>query len=793
VNTSEAVGRRGLLGVFGASLAILVLEVALTRMFSVVMWYHFAFVAVSLAMLGLAVGGIGLYLFPGLRRNAALLLGWSCGAAAITTIITLMYLARVPIRAASAADVFSRDVVSLYLVTLLPFLFGGFAISAALTQYARQATAVYFYDLVGAGAGCVVVLGLLNFAGAPAAILAAALVFAVSGLLLRTPGARIGTAFDLLVSTATAGILLWHVNTAALEPVYTRGERPADVGVKVLLERWNSHSRISVTEVNQDLRAFVIDGNACTFINHIDGQATPEVVRTKLPFLLSNISSTPYAITPPKPEVLVIGPGGGRDVLVAMGRDAQVTAVELNGIIFSLMRDGELAAWSGNVYRAAGVTTIHDEARSWLRRTDKRFDLIQLSLVDTWAATSAGALTLAENALYTVDAFEDYFSHLKPDGVVHISRFYRDPPRDSLRTVVLMAEVMRRNGITDPGKHIAVYLDPVETGPLCASILWSRSPLSEERVARLEAYARQRFPGVKELELTPLHVAGKGANEPIGKFLSASDRDEFIRTYPFDVSPTTDDRPFFFNTVRLEDVAALRGEIFANEQAVVVLVTTLATVCILTALAFGLPFLLQWRRIQQESGRGTVQRLLYFCALGLGFLLIEIPALQRFGLYLGHPTFTLSTVLASFLLGAGLGSGLGQRFFGNRPAQGARWASLAIVVGVILWTLAIPPLLGATLNAPIGLRVIITILLLSPLGVAMGMPLPLGVRALERTCPSLIPWAWGMNGAMSVLASIIAVALGTYAGFTVAALAGAGCYAAALLCVPRLDQPSTLR
>ncbi len=782
------IGRRGLAGVFVVSLAVIVLQVALTRLFSVVMWYHFAFVAISLAMAGLAVGGIALYLWPALMRRADAVIPASCAFASLATAGALAYLVRVPVRSDSAADLLGTDVVALYLVSLLPFLFAGLAISAALARYARQIDRVYFYDLVGAGLGCAVVVALLNGLGAPAAVLGAAVLFGLGALLLARPAARGDVLLGAGAAAITSALLLWQVATPVLEPVYTRGKTDSEQAGTAILERWNSHSRIKVYDQPHDAsrRAILIDGNACTFLFRLEESATPESVSKALPFVMKGVAATPYVILPERPEVLVIGPGGGRDLLVALGHGARVTGVELNGIVFDFMCEGPIADWSGGLYRAPGVTTIHDEARSWLSSASQRFDLVQVSVVDTWAATAAGAFALAENALYTVEAFEEYFDHLKPDGVVHFSRYYRDPPRDSLRTVVLMEDVMRRRGVAHPEEHLAVFLDPIDGDPVCASILWSKSPLRGERLAKLERYASSRFEGIPEGNLTPLHLPGRPPTEPIGRFVASADRARFVDEYPYDVSPTTDDRPFFFNSVRLGDVVSIRGETFANEQAVVVLVATLLTVLAIVLAAFVVPFVARYRAIRAESGRGTVARLLYFCAIGIGFMLIEIPAIQRFGLYVGHPTYALTTVLASFLVGTGVGSFGAGRWFGGSPVRGARLGLLLVVAGVVVLVSLVPPLLAATLAQPRALRIAVTVLLLAPLGFVMGFPLPLGVRALHARADGLVPWAWGMNGAASVLASVLGVVIGTYSGFTAAALTGAAAYGAAWALAGRL-------
>jgi hypothetical protein len=804
--------RRGLWGIFLVSLAILVLEVALTRVLSVVMWYHFAFVVISLAMLGLAVSGILLYLVPALVRNAPALIPWACRLAAVATVFMMLYLARTPFRTEAATEIFSREVAIFYLVALMPFLFAGFAISAAFARYARQINTLYFADLVGAGIGCALVVLLLGIIGAPATILLAAAIFCAGSLFLRRETAS--PALDTLLMLAAVGLSVWAFQAQGstgpssendlrhpFEPRYQKGLSDWQFKDRLLYSGWNSHSRIKIYEPappagqQPSVRVISIDGNATTGIVHIEGEASAATIARQAPYIRTWVGAAPYSVLPPQPKVMIIGPGGGRDILSGLLFGARVSAIEVNGLIFDLMTKGPFAEWSGQVYRAPGVTAVHDEARSWVRRTGEKFDLIQATLVDTWAATASGAFTLAENSLYTVEAFEDFFSHLTEDGIVHFTRWHRQPPRESLRAVVLATEVMQRRGIPNPGKHIIVGYDGqgrIDGDQPYTMMLWSKKEFTQEQINKLAEYSSWRKVQDPRLTLDPAYVPGAPVTEDVGRYLTHPDHSAFIDAYPYDISATTDDRPFFFNAVRLKDVALFRREVYQNEQAVVVLVTVLATVLGIVALAFLLPFGLTLPRIRRASGPGTGASLLYFCGIGIGFMLVEIPVLQRFGLYLGHPTYALSTILATLLFSTGVGSALAGWWAGRHPVSGARVALALIIVASAALVIVVPQVISLTLARPLWFRILVTVALLFPLGILMGFPLPLGVRALDRGRAALIPWAWGMNGASSVLASVLAVAIGIYAGFTIAIIAGAAFYALALFTVGRLPGTAPL-
>ncbi len=791
--SDEGLPRRGFFGIFFLSLAILVMEIALTRMLSVVMWYHFAFVVISLAMLGLAASGLLLHFFPVLVRNARTVVPWCGSLASVATVGMLGYLSRLRFVHDQAGELFRWDVAVTFFVILGPFFFGGLAISAALSRWTSQVDRLYFWDLVGAGFGCILVVFLLDTLGAPAALIVAAFLFAFGAALFRRKWSFGAMADQWLLALAAAG-LVWHLHGGELEPRHSKGVDDDAAKVSVRMARWNSYSRIRVLEYGPDswMRVIDIDGNASTGIRRLTETASASVVRRDAPELVDWISTPPFAVIPAQPEVAIIGPGGGREIAAALAHGARVTGIELNRITYDLMRNGPEAEFSGHIYTAPGVETIHDEARSWIRRSGRRFDLIQATLVDTWAATASGAFALSENALYTVEAFEDFFAHLTDEGVVHFTRWFRDPPRESLRTVTLMVEVLRRRGIEDPTRHIVVLVDLLgitDNCPPYTSMIWSKSPLDAERLGRLEAVVAARKAGNPKAELVPVVWPGKEPIEDIGRFMVAPDRAKFIAEYRYDVSPTTDDQPFFFNTVRLADVVGFKSETYLNEQAVVVLVTVLITVTGVLLLVFALPFILGWKRIRRENGRGTALRLLYFVGLGLGFMLVEIPLLQRFGLYLGHPTYALTTILASVLVGTGLGSAIAGKLFGTRPVTGARVGLLLLVCGLTAMVVFGPGLLARTLERSITSRIGLTVALLVPLGVLMGFPFPLGIKALASRRPGLVAWAWGMNGAASVLASVLAVAIGMHAGFAVALYVGAAAYGLCLLTAGRLGAP----
>ena len=772
-------------GIFALSLAILVLQIALTRLLSVVLWYHFAFVAISLAMLGLALAGIGLFLWPRLLAATPRLMPWYCRLAGLTMLAALAYvLFAAP--TTSGASMLAGDIVVLYLVLLVPLTLAGFAVSALLAYHARHIGPLYARDLVGAGLGCLVVVPMLDFGGAPGAILGGVALLFASGALLASGRSRW---IDFALLLATVGLLAANATTRLLEPNAMHGIPDGDPanGRPCEFAGWNSHSRIVVTKDSDWGKTINIDGHATTGMYRFDRTTTQAAVREQLPWMDLRAGSMPFVAlgADSKPEVLLIGPGGGLDLLNAIYWGANITGVELNGLIHGLMTTSPFADYSGHVYSAPGVQVVHDEARSWVRRSERRFDLIQASMIDTWAATAGGAFALAENALYTVEAFLDYREHLSDRGLVHFMRWNEDPPRQSLRLLALVAEAMDRVGDADPERHVVVLEEPMfpNPGPPMASMLWSKQPFTPAALARLRATVDQRS------KIGPVRILcwpGESHDNDLSRFLRAKDRAAFLATHEFEVSATTDDRPFFFHTVRFGDLIKPGHANAQNEEAVQVLGTVLLTVLVITLLAFVLPMLLTLRVASLGGAGKTTLRLGYFCCLGVGFMLVEIPLLQRFGLYMGHPTWSLSTVLGALLVGAGVGGMRTGRVDDEALPAAATRALLVILGGLLLTTLATPWLLSATLLWPFVARAALTAAVMAPLGYCLGQALPLGIRLLHRHGRDLVPWAWGLNGAASVLASILAVAIGMQVGFTAALVVGLGCYAVALLVVRRL-------
>jgi hypothetical protein len=788
-------------GVFFLCLATLMYELVLTRIFSVLMWYHFASMAISLALFGMGVAALVVYLRPGWFADDKVPLLAARFSALFALSVALFFVIFVLFRlypqlGFKVLSFFHQPfyqpfqqgfndrgvpgtlllvIALLYLVTSLPFFFGGLALTLLLSRYLSAINRLYFWDLLGAGSGCLLIIVVLKLIGGITAILVIACIGLLSSALFlpraAAPLRRYApwVIMGLLLVAGGANILYGYADIR-----FARGRYEPNL----LWSSWNSFSRVAVypsqsQEMGQawglsrtyhgpipEQLGMVVDDTGYTTMYRWEGEKT-------LAFFRDNVIALPYYLQQ-QPKALVIGPGGGKDVLTALAMDAaEVTAVEVNNLIVAGVND-KFGAFTGELYRHPRVRLAIDEGRSYIRRSSERFDIIQASAVFGRMAPAAGAFTLSENNLYTVEAFRDYWDHLSPDGILTISRFIFE--RETLRLVSLGLALLKEEGVADPAAHLAVIK---ERG--LANFMLKRSPFSGEEIARLRELARQ-----KEFDVVflPDSRQGDGAFE---KLIASGGSADYYQKFPFDITPTSDDRPFFYYMYKPLDFMRLftfPAQSNFEDRAVLTLRNLLVVVTGFVALFLLFPLLL-WRR-QGLRQPGTAGRICYFAALGLGFMFIEIGLMRRFILFLGPPIYSLAVVLFSLLVFSGFGSLLAGRFSRRNPRRTLLFVLLALVLLSLLSIFALPIPLDAAMSAPILWRCLLAVLLLAPLGLLMGMPLPLGMGLFHRD-GSAVPWSWGINSATSVLGALLAVVMAMNFGFNLTLLGGVLIYALALL------------
>ncbi len=731
------------LGVFLITLSGLVFEVALTRIYSATIWYHFAFVAVSVALLGWGLGGFGLHL---LRKR----INTSLDAAAV---LALLYALAIPACLGVLVRFpFTLERLPLYFIApLVPFFLAGMALAMVFDLQRQRAGSLYFADLVGASLGALGVTFLLQGLGGEAAVIVAALAPCAAAACLSS-----GRVVRALAAVGAAAILV--VVSSDLQQAFQIAPSPLKAMRRQMDERptaqiaqrgWNAYSRIDAVEGFEPpyLARLFIDSDAWTSILGWDGRVeSVQDMRTwyrARPFSFFN-----------KPHTLVIGPGGGSDVLVALASGSEkVTAVELNPLMLQFVRHyGDRA---GRLYDRPDVEVIQSEGRNFISRTENRFDVIYLGFVDSWASVASGGLSLSENYLYTTEAFRGYYDRLSDDGMLVILRWDVDIPRLVANSVALL-------GAKEASQRVVALVERrkgnEENQPQMIFMLRKR-PFSEEETARIMEWG----------EAQPVVVPGRHTEPQFAGLLEGKmTLAEYDAASPVRASAVFDDSPFYFATERPIGMPSRMREAL---MALVVPVVGLLAVFV----AFGKP-----RGAAVGPYAGSV---VYFASLGLGFITVELALLQHLTLLVGHPIFTLSLLLFTLLSAGGIGSAIS-------GSVSPRTACLAAAGLGIAYALVLPSIVTPLLPLPLWGRVIVAIAIIAPLGLVMGMPFPQGLKRAGQGSLAAPPFYWGLNGILSVVGSVGTVVIALTLGFRAAMIAGALCYIAAALASKVIDSGS---
>jgi hypothetical protein len=771
--------RTTLYAIAATSAALLMTELALTRIFSVTMFYHFAFLAISIALFGLSASGVFVYVSR--RRLAARGTDELLCMAALThmtaTVLALACLVRIPVTLTYSTENLWR-MLAIYLLAAAPFFTGGAVLSLAFARLTARINSLYASDLLGAALGCLALVPLMNLLGAPGVVLTAGALAAVAAVCFAPERWR---RWALRAAFVVLGVPL-AMQLADLGPFEISAIKGSEREYKLLFSKWNSFSRVGVYDYPHPDWAlspkFKGKSGPSLFMDIDAGASTPVVGAANdidaAAYLRYELTAIGYHLVerPGGFDALVIGPGGGRDVLSALAFGARhVEGVEINPIIVRDVMLGRFREYSGNLYAHPQVSVHVEDGRSFVRRSRKRYDVIQASLVDTWAATAAGAYTLTENSLYTAEAFGEYLDHLTDSGLLSFTRWVVD----GLRLVSLAQEACARRGL-DAARHVAIVQHKN-----VMTFLLKRSPFAAADVRRLQRAADELgftllyAPGLPApLVKDPVEMRNTGTSlADYRALLLAPDRERFLAGYRFDVSATTDDRPFFFHHTRLRNqfqVAFGRQLLFGSGLSALLSLFMISAALVLLFIV--LPLLIGGERPR----RGWSGWLAYFAALGAGFMLLEVAVLQRFVLLLGHPIYSLTVTLFSLLLGTGLGSLLSRRVPAEEVRRVTLYALLAAALVGVLAALALERLVGFAIAWPLAARIAAAAALLIPVGVLLGIGLPGGMRLLDRSRPEIVAWGWGMNGAFSVIGATLAIFIAMNWGFSVTLLAGALTY-----------------
>ncbi|CAL1240485.1 hypothetical protein [Candidatus Methylocalor cossyra] len=789
-------------GLFLVTACTLMLQVIQTRILSVLAWYHLAFFAISMAMFGLTAGAVWVYLHRKRFTPKTFsydLAHYSAAFALAIAVCLAVQMTLAPIVSRSFTSIWTW--LELALCLAIPFFFSGVVVSLALTRSPFPVGRVYGVDLFGAAVGCLGVLLLLNCTDGPSAVLwtataaaAAALLFSTSGLgeapAVRPPLSGLMERRRTIFAVLGVCAFLNGLSDYGLQPLVAKGR--FENGESHIFRKWNSFSRIAVYPTTRsrpylwgpsprfanddtviEQRFLNIDGDAGTVAYRFNGDLK------EAEFLKSDLTNLAHYL-PGRERVAVIGVGGGRDVLsAAVFGSRDITAVELNPVFVELLTERPGFADFSRLNQLKGVNFVVDEGRSWFARTERSFDLIQMSLIDTWAATGAGAFSLSENGLYTVEAWKIFLKRLTPQGVYSVSRWYSPKdPSETGRMLSLATAALLELGVAEPRQHLFLA-----TQGNIATLIVAKEPLSASGLAALRKAVD--FHGYQVL-VSPDALPSEPILRPIVTARNRADLEDYTSRQTFDLTPATDDRPFFFNQLPVnKPIRALyvarklvshdpllggvrSGNLVATATLLILFLVSLALV--LAAIVIPL------RSAIADSGTRLVTGgTFYFLLIGIGFMTVEIGLLQRMSVFLGHPTYSLSISLFTLILATGGGSLLSDRW---TPRRGWPFALWAAATGGYLMTLPhwLPAVVGTFDGAPLAVRAAVCVLVIAPAGLLMGFAFPMGMRLVAAVDARPTPWFWGINGAAGVLASVVAVGTSIALGIGATLTLGALCY-----------------
>ena len=782
---------RASVAIFLLAMSVLMVEVTLTRVFSVMSWHHFAYLIIGLAFLGF--GAAGSYLTVSNRFAGSGFDGQLLGKCALAYGISLVvgFAACTKVRFYAMDIYFHGDYSNAFSLLMLcvlvsvPFFFAGICIGYLISRAGDAINRLYFSDLLGAGTGTLLSIIGINFLGAEGTIYAAAAAAGLVALMFSMEGKqwsfRVGSLAVLCISVFMAVFATHH----EIFPVYFPPQKIFRAAMAPHYYRWHVVSRIDIFPPENKI--FVgggalsprFDGKVTPVqLIYQDGHAPTGIVNvpggdlSKVPILGYILQGAPYVIKPEAEQALVIGVGGGIDVLIALAYGTKhVTGVEVNPVTVDAI-ENKYSDFAGEIFGRPDVEIIAAEGRHYLTTTDEQFDVIQLSGVDTYSALSLGAYAMTENYLYSIEAMQGFWDRLKENGILSFSRFLFNPPRESLRLVTIQMEALRRMGIDMPERHMMVLSGPTPFAPW-ADVMLKKSPFTEEETATYRRWA-------KNLGFSILYDPYKKRENVFDMMIRAtpSERETMIEQYPYDVSPIDDDNPFFFQYYRWRSLVRpmeSKGGVPINQLplGLLVMLISLFQILLLAAISIIVPLLPHSGRLRQVKHKGRL--LVYFGALGLGFITVEITLLQKFAVFVGGPIYSMAVTLFAILVFSGLGS-LAAKRFTRSINRGLILIMIALIAAIAGETVFVNYLIPRLMFLSHGMRCVVAVLALAPLALIMGMPFPTGMRLTQRIGDAVVPWAWGANAVASTLGSIICMLASMKLGFSITLISAAVVY-----------------
>ena len=738
------------LSVFFTALSILIFEISLIRFLSVILYSNVAFLGISVALFGVAIGGLIVYL--SLDRDID---EWVIKK--ILAMTSFVYSISIVLFLILSLQINPNNSLLIqflvFVLAAIPFTLGNIFLSLVFRTYSQKIKQLYFLDLLAAGLGVALAVLIMNIISTINILILAAIVGILPVLFLQKKKSRFSLSAWLIMLILFIFIGINQINPV-LDIKYSKDSR------EVLNDSiWNSFSRISLTEP----QGILIDGSAYTPIAKFDS----DILNNEM--LGGDLADIAFAVAEPG-EVLVIGPGGGKDVLSALSYNHRVTGAEINPIIVNdIMRD-RYRERSGELYFHPDVNIFIAEGRSFISQSQDSYNVINIPLVDTWASTAAGNLMLVESNLYTVEAFEQYLSHLTEDGILTLTRW----EQDGARLISLYMEAAKSLGISDLEKNIAVVNQVDENNLVLNNYLFKVNPFTSKELEAIQEYSHQN-------DYSVFYLPGKEIDTYYYDFIN--DPDQFVENNKTKtLYPVFDDNPFYFFQTPINFKSfAVGSNIDGGLSSLLLMLFVMTLLCII------LPLLVFDKNIGRIKDKRSVYYLAYFGSLGLGFIFIEMSLIQKFVLYLEKPIYSYSVVLAALLLFAGLGS-LSSKKLDSQKINSYLQVVISIFIVGFIYAFSLKYLINSTISLDIIWKILISGIITALPAFFMGMMLPLGFHRLgQNNMGYIIPWCWAVNGAFSVLATIIAIYLAIIFGFSVVLLIGAIVYLVALVFIYLAD------
>jgi spermidine synthase len=770
------------------SAAMLAYEILLMRLFSIIQWHHFAYMIISLALLGFGASGTFVSILQKtLFKHFSIAFLINVGLFAVSSVGCFLLAQSIPFNPDEILwdSQQSMRLFGIYLLLVLPFFFAANAIAMALTYFHDRVARIYASDLFGAGLGSLSVVALL-FIAMPLQALA---VIGCIGLLATAVAAwemNVTGRHWVFVALAviSAGLIMLDARSELqMSPYKELSQMLRISGTEIASEHSSPLGLLSVLhshtiplrhapglslnasgEPPEQVGVFT-DGGGMTVITRETGKPADYA------YLDQITSAAPYHLFQPA-HVLVLGAGGGSNILQARYHAVpQIDAVELNPQLIKLLRE-DYVDYTGDLLSTGNIRLHEGEARGFVTGTNVQYDLIEVALLDSFAASSAGLYALNESYLYTVEALQDMLKKLQPDGYLAITRWIKLPPRDTLKLFATAVDALTNMGVENPGQQL-LFFRSWQTGTL----LIKNGVVTETEIAALKKFVTDRsfdvawYPGVQPGEVNQFNRLAEPYFFQAAEAILGDERTEFFERYKFSLKPATDDRPYFFHFFKwsvLPEIFSLRekGGLPLLEGGYLVLVATLVQALVASVILILLPLFFASKEKRSSNPVSKSRVVTYFLSVGLAFLFIEIAFIQKFILFLHHPLYAVALVLTAFLIFAGLGSGFSWRLVkGGYYRHAITVSVIGIVVLGLLYMLFIGSVFAQFQSLSIAVKIPLTLIMIAPLAFFMGMPFPLALAKLGDIAPNMIPWAWGVNGCASVVSAVLATILAIAIGF----------------------------